>query len=137
MSAPDSQTITPSPAKLAQAAPSTPSSTASPWPVFWVVGLAVFLVSMDGTMLFAAFGSLREGFPLATAADLSWVLNAYTMVYAAMLIPSGGLADKHGRKRCFSAALRCSWRHLPPVVWQTTWDGSLRQEYCRLSALHC
>lgn len=101
MSAPDSQTITPPLAKLAQAAPSTPSSTASPWPVFWVVGLAVFLVSMDGTMLFAAFGSLREGFPLATAADLSWVLNAYTMVYAAMLIPSGGLADKHGRKKVF------------------------------------
>lgn len=37
----------------------------------------------------------------ATAADLSWVLNAYTVVYAAMLIPSGGLADRHGRKRVF------------------------------------
>lgn len=52
-------------------------------------------------MLFAAFSALRVGFPLATAADLSWVLNAYTVVYAALLIPSGGLADKHGRKRVF------------------------------------
>lgn len=74
---------------------------ASPWPVFWVASVAVFLVSMDGTMLFAAFSALRTGFPQATAADLSWVLNAYTVVYAAMLIPSGGLADKHGRKKVF------------------------------------
>jgi MFS family permease len=44
---------------------------------------------------------LQAGFPKATAADVSWVLNAYTVVYAAMLIPSGGLADKHGRKKMF------------------------------------
>lgn len=74
---------------------------ASPWPVFWVASVAVFLVSMDGTMLFAAFSALRAGFPHATAADLSWVLNAYTVAYAATLIPSGGLADKHGRKKIF------------------------------------
>ena len=33
--------------------------------------------------------------------DRSWVLNAYTVVYATMLIPAGGLADTHGRKRIF------------------------------------
>jgi hypothetical protein len=44
---------------------------------------------------------LRAAFPAASAADMSWVLNAYTVVYAAMLIPAGGLADTHGRKRVF------------------------------------
>src|SRR5258707_6342116 len=73
----------------------------SPWPVFWVASVAAFLVSLDSTMLYAAFGALRAGFPEATAADMSWVLNAYTVVYAAMLIPAGGLADAHGRKRGF------------------------------------
>ena len=75
--------------------------TASPWPVFWVSSVAAFLVSLDSTMLYSAFGALRAGFPAATAADMSWVLNAYTVVYAAMLIPAGGLADAHGRKRVF------------------------------------
>lgn len=74
---------------------------ASPWPTFWIASIAVFLVSLDSTVLFAAFGALRQAFPGATAADLSWVLNAYTVVYAAMLIPAGGLADRHGRKRLF------------------------------------
>lgn len=87
------------------AATATPPADAggirSPWPVFWVASVAVFLVSLDSTLLFAAFGSLRAAFPAATAADMSWVLNAYTVVYAAMLIPSGGIADAHGRKRVF------------------------------------
>ncbi len=73
----------------------------SSWPVFWVASIAVFLVSLDTTMLFAAFDALRHAFGDSTAADLSWVLNAYTVVYATMLIPAGGLADTHGRKRIF------------------------------------
>ncbi len=77
------------------------SAPASPWPVFWVASIATFLVSLDTTMLFAAFDPLRRAFPDATTADLSWVLNAYTVVYATMLIPAGGLADTHGRKRVF------------------------------------
>jgi EmrB/QacA subfamily drug resistance transporter len=77
------------------------TSAASPWPVFWIASIAVFLVSLDGTMLFAAFGAIRGSFSAASPADLSWVLNAYTVVYAALLIPAGGLADAHGRKRTF------------------------------------
>jgi EmrB/QacA subfamily drug resistance transporter len=76
-------------------------SAASPWPVFWIASIAVFLVSLDSTMLFAAFGAIRGSFGSASPADLSWVLNAYTVVYAALLIPAGGLADAHGRKRIF------------------------------------
>ena len=52
-------------------------------------------------MLFAAFDALRHSFASKSAAELSWVLNAYTVVYAAMLIPSGGLSDAYGRKRIF------------------------------------
>ena len=78
-----------------------PKPTASPWPVFWVSSIAVFLVSLDTTMLYAVFDTLRTGFPGATAASLSWVINAYTVVYAALLIPAGGLADTHGRKKVF------------------------------------
>ena len=81
--------------------PATAAESPSPWPVFWVASIAVFLVSLDTTMLFAAFRAVRAGFPGSTAADVSWVLNAYTVVYAAMLIPAGGLADAHGRKKVF------------------------------------
>jgi EmrB/QacA subfamily drug resistance transporter len=89
-------------AATAHATVSTIGETrAPPWPVFWVASIAVFLVSLDTTMLFAAFRAVRADFPGTSAADMSWVLNAYTVVYAAMLIPAGGLADTHGRKRIF------------------------------------
>ncbi|WP_051237332.1 MFS transporter [Ottowia thiooxydans] len=81
--------------------PATTRPHASPWPVFWIASIAVFLVSLDTTMLFAAFRALQAGFPGTSAADMSWVLNAYTVVYAAMLIPAGGLADTYGRKKVF------------------------------------
>lgn len=83
----------------------TPATAASPWPAFWIASSAVFLVSLDSTMLFAAFDALRHSFAGSSAATLSWVLNGYTVVYAAMLIPAGGLADAHGRKRVFRRGL--------------------------------
>ena len=76
-------------------------AASSPWPIFWIASMAVFLVSLDSTMLFAAFGAMHKSFADTSIANLSWVLNAYTVVYAAMLIPSGGLADAHGSKRVF------------------------------------
>lgn len=78
-----------------------PTLAASPWPTFWIASIAVLLVSIDSTVLYAAFGTLRRAFAQESAANLSWVLNAYTVTYAAMLIPAGGLADVHGRKRMF------------------------------------
>lgn len=89
----------------APAVDAAPAAARSPWPVFWVASVASFLVSLDTTMLFAAFDALRHSFAGATAAELSWVLNAYTVVFAAMLIPAGGLADTHGRKRVFLVGL--------------------------------
>lgn len=95
------------PTKMATPAASAdaPAHPASPWPVFWVASVATFLVSLDTTMLYSVFGALRAGFPAASAADMSWVLNAYTVIYAAMLIPAGGLADTHGRRRVFMAGV--------------------------------
>lgn len=77
------------------------AAAASPWRVFRIASLAVFLVSLDATVVVAAFPALRTAFPGTSAADLSWVLNAYTIVYAALLVPAGRLADLLGRRRLF------------------------------------
>ncbi|MDM0049734.1 MFS transporter [Variovorax sp. J22R115] len=84
--------------------------------IFWIASIAVFLVSLDSTILFAACAAIGASFPGTSAADMSWVLNAYTVEYAAALIPAGGLADAHGRKRIFllgvsplSRGIDCLW----------------------------
>jgi EmrB/QacA subfamily drug resistance transporter len=77
----------------------------SAWGAFGIASTAVLLVANDSTMLFAAFGALRLAFPAASAAELSWVLNAYTVVFATLLVPAGGLVDRFGTRRSFLAGL--------------------------------
>jgi EmrB/QacA subfamily drug resistance transporter len=48
-----------------------------------------------------AFPSIRRSFAAVSTADLSWILNAYTVVYAALLVPAGRIADRIGRRRVF------------------------------------
>lgn len=84
---------------------STPAPVTVRWDVFFIASVAVFLVSVDTTVLFAAFSALRAGFPDSSTSELSWVLNAYTVVYAALLVPAGRLVDARGRKRVFQTGL--------------------------------
>jgi EmrB/QacA subfamily drug resistance transporter len=66
--------------------------------------LAVFAVFLDTTILFVAFPSIREQFSSTPPSTLSWILNAYTIVFAALLIPAGRLADRVGRRKTFLTA---------------------------------
>jgi EmrB/QacA subfamily drug resistance transporter len=75
------------------------------WLVLTSTGLAVFAVFLDTTILFVAFPSISAAFPSASASTMSWVLNAYTIAFAALLIPFGRLADRVGRRRTFLSAV--------------------------------
>src|SRR3954466_15653484 len=81
----------------------TPSSSA--WRTLALTSVAVFVVSLDGTVLFVAFPAIRATFAQVSAAQLSWVLNAYTIVFGALLVPAGRIADRVGRKRTFLLGL--------------------------------
>jgi EmrB/QacA subfamily drug resistance transporter len=80
-----------------------PSSVA--WRTLALTSVAVFVVSLDGTVLFVAFPSIRATFAGVSAAQLSWVLNAYTIVFGSLLVPAGRIADRIGRKRSFLTGL--------------------------------
>jgi len=60
-----------------------------------------FLAFLDTTIVNTAFPDIAASFPHASAASLSWILDAYFIVIAALLVPAGGLADRLGRKRVF------------------------------------
>ena len=72
--------------------------------VLLVSCLGVFVVFLDTTIVNIAFPTISRD--LGSAAGRSaWILNAYSLVFAAMLIPAGSLADRYGRKRMFLAGL--------------------------------
>lgn len=68
-----------------------------------VASLAVLAVFLDTTVLFVAFPDIVATFDDVEPAQLSWVLNAYTIVFAALLVPAGKFADRLGHKRAFLA----------------------------------
>src|SRR4051812_29719929 len=75
------------------------------WKVLLVTGVAVFMAFLDVTIVNVAFPSIEAAFPEASVASLSWVLNAYNIVFAALLVPAGRLADLVGRRRIFFAGM--------------------------------
>src|SRR3954470_21565498 len=71
------------------------------WQVLLVTSAAMFMAFLDVTIVNVAFPSIRQEFPETSLAGLSWVLNAYNIVFAALLVPAGRLADLEGRRREF------------------------------------
>ena len=69
--------------------------------VLLVACFGAFLAFLDATIVNVAFPSIRESFPDTSIGGLSWVLNAYNIVFAAFLIVCGRLTDLLGRRRSF------------------------------------
>ena len=73
--------------------------------VVGVLSLAVFMSSLDLFIVNLAFPYISRQYPGTSLSSLSWVLNAYTIVFAAVLVPAGRWADRIGRRRLFVAGL--------------------------------
>jgi EmrB/QacA subfamily drug resistance transporter len=71
------------------------------WQVLLVTSVAVFMSFLDVTIVNIAFPDISASFPGSSLNRLSWILNAYTIVFAAALVPAGRLADRFGRRRFF------------------------------------
>lgn len=88
---------------------STDTRPVRPGAVLAVLSLAAFMASLDLFIVNVAFDDigrdLARGGSAISLADLSWVLNGYAIVYAALLVPLGRLADRYGRKRGFLLGL--------------------------------
>ncbi|MEY9944768.1 MFS transporter [Kitasatospora sp. GAS1066B] len=68
------------------------------WVILAVICLAQLVVVLDNTILNVAIPSLTRELG-ATTAQTQWVIGAYSLAQAGLLIAAGGLADRYGRKR--------------------------------------
>jgi EmrB/QacA subfamily drug resistance transporter len=71
------------------------------WQVLLVTSVGVFMSFLDATIVNIAFPDIGASFPDSSLSGLSWIINAYTIVFAAALVPAGRLADRFGRRRFF------------------------------------
>jgi len=80
--------------------------------------MSVLLISMDVTIVNVALPAIQHDLH-ANTAQLQWILDAYTLVVASLLMLSGSLSDRYGRRRVFqiglslftAGSLLCSFAH--------------------------
>ena len=82
-------------------------AAASPQVVLAIVAAGVVLASLDLFIVNVALPQIARDFDVTgnAVADLSWVLNAYAIVYAALLVLFGRAAERYPRERGFLLGL--------------------------------
>ncbi|WP_428311909.1 DHA2 family efflux MFS transporter permease subunit [Hydrocarboniphaga sp.] len=82
----------------------TPARPLRPNLVLAICCLSLLMVSMDATIVNVALPSIRRDL-VASIPDLQWVIDAYTLVVASLLMLAGSMADRYGRRRIFQAGM--------------------------------
>ncbi len=74
------------------------------WWTLITVSVATFMLLLDITVVNVALPSIRKDLG-ASFTDLQWVVDAYALTLAALVLTAGSLADRLGRRRLFAAGL--------------------------------
>ncbi|HXY43365.1 MAG TPA: MFS transporter [Acidimicrobiales bacterium] len=72
--------------------------------ILLVLCLSLLVVVIDNTVLNTALPTLARVLHASTS-SLQWIMDAYTLCFAALLIPAGALGDRYGRRRSLLAGL--------------------------------
>jgi EmrB/QacA subfamily drug resistance transporter len=75
-----------------------------PIPALAFICLAVFVISVDATIVNVALPTLSRELSADTA-QLQWIVDAYTLVMSGLLLSAGSLSDRYGRRGWLSAGL--------------------------------
>jgi EmrB/QacA subfamily drug resistance transporter len=74
------------------------------WWTLIAVSVATFMLLLDITVVNVALPTIRDDLG-ASFSDLQWVVDAYALTLAALVLTAGSLADRLGRRRVFAAGL--------------------------------
>src|SRR5438552_6511800 len=74
------------------------------WWTLGVLCLSLVLIGLDNTVLNVALPTIQRTFH-ASASDLQWMVDAYVLVFAGLLLTMGALGDRFGRARALQAGL--------------------------------
>jgi EmrB/QacA subfamily drug resistance transporter len=83
---------------------SKPQTDTNPWVVLLVLCMGFFMILLDTTIVNIAIPSIIDALR-ASLDQILWVLNAYILVYAVLLITAGRLGDIYGQRTLFAAGL--------------------------------
>ncbi|HEX6390101.1 MAG TPA: MFS transporter, partial [Solirubrobacteraceae bacterium] len=74
------------------------------WWTLVVLSISLIVISLDNTILNVALPSIATDLD-ASASQLQWIVDAYMLVFAGLLLTAGSLGDRFGRKRALTTGL--------------------------------
>ncbi len=74
------------------------------WWTLWAVAFGLFMIMLDNTVVNVALPSIQRDLKVSVS-SLEWVVNAYFLTFAVLMLTGGKLADLLGRRRIFIAGL--------------------------------
>ncbi|MEV0825023.1 MFS transporter [Nonomuraea rubra] len=74
------------------------------WWILAALCLSLLVLVIDNTILNLAIPSLMRELG-ASPQDIQWIISAYTLTFAGLLLTAGGLSDRYGRRRMLTAGL--------------------------------
>src|ERR1700760_2257363 len=74
------------------------------WLPLVAVAAGIFMLLLDVTIVNVALPDIEQSLD-ASLSDLQWVIDAYALTLAALLLTAGSLADLFGRRRLFVIGL--------------------------------
>ena len=80
-----------------------PQPTRVAW-TFAISSIALFMAALDNLVVTTALPVIRSSFN-ASLGELEWIVNAYTLTFAVLLLTGAALGDRFGRKRLFIIGL--------------------------------
>jgi EmrB/QacA subfamily drug resistance transporter len=81
-----------------------PVTYARRWKTLGVLSLSLVIIGLDNTVLNVALPSLQKEFD-ASSSTLQWIVDAYLLVFAGLLLTMGTVGDRFGRKRALQLGL--------------------------------
>src|SRR3954470_23507621 len=76
-----------------------PQRSIAAW-TFAITSIALFMVALDNLVVTTALPVIKADLG-ASLQDLQWMVNAYTLTFAVLLITGAALGDRFGRRRVF------------------------------------
>jgi EmrB/QacA subfamily drug resistance transporter len=77
---------------------------ATRWRGLVFIGISLLVISLDNTILNVAIPSISRSLE-ASASELQWIIDAYVLVFAALLLTMGAVSDRFGRKKLLQFGL--------------------------------
>jgi EmrB/QacA subfamily drug resistance transporter len=82
----------------------SPTTHRNRWKILAVLSLSLVIIGLDNTVMNVALPSIQEELGVS-GSTLQWIVDAYMLVFAGLLLAAGNLGDRRGRKRALQAGL--------------------------------